>query len=65
VPYLDREIERLRQQIAILEPRLLEHLRTCPFCQRREPCDTRGGYECAIALHRRCITLANSPTMAP
>jgi hypothetical protein len=61
VPDFDREIERMKQQIAILEPRLLQHLSSCRFCQSGEPCDTRGGYECAIEMHRKCIAFASAP----
>lgn len=51
----EREIERMKQMIAMLEPRLEQHLACCRFCQAHETCDTRGGYECAIKMHRACI----------
>lgn len=42
-------------QIPILERMLCDHLRNCRFCQKHEVCDQRGGYECAIAMHRKIV----------
>ena len=47
-------------QIPVLERMLREHLTNCRFCQKGEACDQRGGYECAIAMHRQIIAQAEA-----
>ena len=47
------------RQIQILEPLLKAHLLGCRFCRAGEICDQRGGYECALDMHKKLAEKEN------